>query len=385
MNDVAWWTAIACLILAAIPALTFSINRAYYRPPLQRVDDRSLPAVSVLIPARNEEAAIGDAVRATLASAGVELEVVVLDDHSDDQTAAIVADLAARDPRVRLERGVALPAGWCGKQHACAQLAGHAQHDVLVFIDADVRLEPTGLARAVGFLEASGAGLVSGVPRQVTVTWLEQLVIPLIQFLLLGFLPMWRMRTSPKPEYGAGCGQLFLAKRSAYEQMGGHAMIRTSLHDGITLPRAFRRAGIMTDLFDATSIAACRMYHSAGQVWSGLAKNAGEGLANPRLIVPASVLLCGGQVLPAPALLIALCGGISATTIPYFALATLLSYYPRLAAAIRFRQSWMGAICHPLGVFMLLLIQWSSLISTLRGRPSEWKGRRYAAATAAGK
>jgi len=85
------------------------------------------------------------------------------------------------------------------------------------------------------------------------------------------------MRRSQHPAYAAGCGQLFLARRSAYEAVGGHAVIRASLHDGITLPRAFRAAGFWTDLCDMTEIATCRMYRSAGEVWRGLAKNATEG------------------------------------------------------------------------------------------------------------
>src|SRR5205807_74198 len=126
------------------------------------------------------------------------------------------------------------------------------------------------------FLEKSGAALVSGIPRQETGTFFERLLIPLIHFILLGFLPMKRMRSTRKPAYAAGCGQLFLARRMAYDAMGGHAIIRSSLHDGLTLPRAFRRAGFQTDLCDATDLATCRMYCGAGEVWHGLAKNATE-------------------------------------------------------------------------------------------------------------
>ena len=96
------------------------------------------------------------------------------------------------------------------------------------------------------------------------------------------------MRRSRHPAYGAGCGQLFLARREAYETAGGHAAIRATLHDGVKLPRAFRAAGLRTDLFDATDVASCRMYRNAGEVWRGLAKNATEGLAAPGKIVPAT-------------------------------------------------------------------------------------------------
>src|SRR5439155_361198 len=117
-----------------------------------------------------------------LASRGVTVDVVVLDDHSEDDTAALVGAIARRDRRVRLLSAPPLPAGWCGKQHACHVLRGAARYDLLAFLDADVRLEPDGLARLAAFLRNSGADLVSGIPRQVTGTLLERLVIPLIHF-----------------------------------------------------------------------------------------------------------------------------------------------------------------------------------------------------------
>jgi hypothetical protein len=292
--------AVAALLLAAYPALLFRANLRHYRPPpdLVPAPGEKPPQVSVLIPARNEERAIAAAVESALASTGVDVEVVVLDDHSEDGTARVVRELAARDPRVRLVFGPPLPPGWCGKQHACAVLGREARHSLLLFVDADVRLAPAGLSRLVAYQRASNADLVSGVPFQETGTWLERLLIPLIHFVLLGFLPLARMRTSRAPALAAGCGQLFLARRSGYEQVGGHAAVRTSLHDGLTLPRAFRRAGLATDLCDATDVASCRMYRSAREVWFGLAKNATEGLARPVLIGPATLLLLGGQVSP---------------------------------------------------------------------------------------
>src|SRR5262249_60422560 len=89
-----------------------------------------------------------------------------------------------------------------------------------------------------------------------------------------------------RPALGAGCGCVCVARRAAYDPVGGHAAVRDSLHDGITLPRAFRRAGRRTDLCDATDLAVCRMYRNGRELWAGLAKNAREGLAHPSAIVP---------------------------------------------------------------------------------------------------
>ena len=226
--------ALAVLACALVPAAMYAANVWAYRPPGKwddaTGDAASLGPVSVLIPARDEERSIGDAVRSALAERRVPLEVVVLDDQSSDRTAAIVAELAAEDSRVRLASSQPLPDGWCGKQFACWQLAKLAAHDRLLFLDADVRLEtdaiPRTLARFESVRRRRGVGLLSGVPRQVVVTLPERLLIPLIHYVLLSWLPISRMRRSASPAYAAGCGQFLLVARDAYERAGGHAAIR---------------------------------------------------------------------------------------------------------------------------------------------------------------
>jgi glycosyltransferase involved in cell wall biosynthesis len=333
--------------------------------------------VSVLIPARNEERNIRDAIAAVLANRDLDLELIVMDDHSTDGTAKIVSEMARRDSRLRLENAPLLPAGWCGKQHACAVLAQHAKHSYLVFLDADVRLSPNALGRMVGFVRGKGVALASGVPFQKLGTFSERLLLPLIHFVLLAFLPIRRMRRTTAPECSAGCGQLFIARRDAYQACGGHANIRDSLHDGIQLPRLFRKAGFRTDLFDATDLATCRMFHSDGEVWRGLSRNATEGLASPKMILPMTVFLLGGQVLPFFLLTVAF--SLSQKQFVLALLAVVFALLPRLIASRRFQQPVLSALLHPLGVMGLLFIQWYALLSSFFGRSRQWRGRVYGA------
>jgi hypothetical protein len=374
--DILAWTSMACLFPALLPAVVFLVNVRYYRVPPEA--SGHLGAVSVLIPARNEEKAIGDAISSVLAaSGGIEIEIVVLDDGSTDQTAEIVRRMAEADVRVRLANAPSLPSGWCGKQHACYVLAGLARHDLFLFLDADVRLEPCSISRLAGFLRDSGADLVSGVPRQQTVTILEQVLIPLIHFVLLGFLPLARMRQSRDPSLAAGCGQLFLATRSGYQASGGHAAIRATLHDGIKLPRAFRQAGMLTDLCDATPLARCRMYDGFVATWNGLGKNATEGLGNPRLILPATALLLAGQVAPFVILIWGFARGAAWPGIVMAIIGCVLAWLPRLVAAVIYKQSVFGALSHPIGIVLLLIIQWQALVKRFLGVGSTWRGRTY--------
>jgi hypothetical protein len=375
------WDALAlvALILAGIPAWLFLVNLLFYR----RITGRfaapgANSAISVLIPARNEEGNIAATLKSVLANRGVEFEVVVLDDHSTDRTAEIVAEISARDPRVRLEFAPPLPAGWCGKPHACQVLAQRARHDTLVFIDADVQLAPDGLRRMLGFLQKTGAALASGVPHQQLGTFSERLLLPQIHFVLLGYLPLPMMRWTKLPAFSAGCGQLFIMRRDAHQAVGGHESVRMTLHDGVKVPRLFRRKGFKTELFDATDVASCRMYRTNCEVWRGLGKNATEGLAAPGTILPMSLFLFGGQVLPfllLAALLQMTSGGVAMTVA-----AVVLAFLPRLIAVVRFRQPLGGALLHPIGVLALLAIQWFALARQLAGKPAVWKGRSYGAA-----
>ena len=359
---------LAVFACAAGPALLFLVNQLFYRAP-----PRALGAgqpVSVLIPARDEEHSIGAAVASVLTTRGLTLEVIVLDDASTDRTAAVVEAIAVRDPRVRLVSAPGLPPGWNGKQHACHVLASLATYDTLCFLDADVRVAPDALPRLAAFLDTRDAGLVSGFPREETGTPLEWLLIPLIHFVLLSYLPFAGMRWAPRmPGFAAGCGQVLMVRRDAYRASGGHAAIRETMHDGLLLPQLFRRHGFATDLADLTALARCRMYRNAVQVWRGLEKNATEGMAAPARIVPFSALLLLGQVLPLPLFLLA----PSALT----GAALVASYVPRLIAAARFRQNLLGALLHPLGVAILLVLQWYALVRKLTGGQATWKQRAY--------
>jgi hypothetical protein len=370
--------AIAALVLAAVPAVLTLCNLTVFQPAPQHGGATEEPGVSVLVPARNEAAAIARCAEAILASHDVDLELVVLDDASTDGTDALVEQFAANDPRVKLIRGRPLPPGWCGKQHACAQLAEAASHETWVFLDTDVLLAPDAVRRCVAFLDASRAALVSGFPRQVTGSFLEWLLLPLIHFVLLGFLPIARSRIDNSPGLAAGCGQLFITRRSDYLRAGGHTAIRESLHDGIKLPRAFRRAGLRTDIFDASDIASCRMYTRSLDVWNGLAKNATEGIGSPATIVLFTILLAGGQILPCVLVGWGLATGWRgwpAWAMPAAIVAMAISFLPRLLSAVRFRQSLASVVAHPAGIAVFLAIQWVALARRLLGLQTHWRGR----------
>ena len=250
-----------------------------------------------------------------------------------------------------------------------------AQFESLLFLDADVRLTQDAITRCVAEQRFREAPLVSGFPYQETGTLAEKMLIPLMHYVLLGYLPIDQMRSSLGVGLAAGCGQLFLADKQAYMNSGGHEAIRSSRHDGIQLPRLFRKAGYRTDIFDATDIARCRMYTTTNQVMNGLLKNATEGIANRKLILPFTILLMGGSVLPFFTLAWGMIQGLPLPACLVLAFAFALSYIPRIMATYRFAQSPIGAILHPIGVLVFVVLQWVALVRKQLGLTTLWRGR----------
>ena len=356
------------LALAALPFALVLVNLRILRATPHRAPQGDI-LVSILIPARNEAHNIGPALDAALGSTGVSVEILVMDDGSTDATAGIVHAHAARDGRVQLLTAPPLPEGWTGKVHACHHLAQEARGSHLLFVDADVRLSPHAAAALAGHAQATGSGLVSAVPRQIMRSLGELLTVPAINLLLLGYLPMALMRKSHDPGFGAACGQLMLAERGAYRASGGHAAIRSRIHDGIHLARLFRRKGFMTDLVPGERLASCRMYARFDDAWGGFAKNAHEGMARPVALPVWTLLLLGGHVLPFVLLPFA-------PTIP-IALAVLLSLAARAFVTIATRENLWSIPLHPFTVLVSLAIQWSVLLRIGGARRAGWKGRLY--------
>ncbi len=368
----------AIFFLATLPVCMFLPNLRLFRTATQDKEELALAGlekVSILIPARNEASSIGVALDHLLENREIDFEILVLDDQSEDETASIVRDRMQRSTSIRLIESVQLPEGWNGKQHACWRLAEASKFDWLLFLDADVRLSKQAIQRIVAQGLKTQVPLLSGFPHQETFTLSEKLLIPLMHFILLGYLPIRQLRISTDKSLSAGCGQLMLARREAYFVCGGHSAIRSSRHDGIQLPSIFRQHGFATDIFDGNDIATCRMYRNRHEVVMGLLKNANEGIAKGWLIVVFSILLAGAALLPPVSLIVAWCTNQSRWSIIALAMATLLAYVPRVLAAYRFQQSRLGALLHPVGVAWFLGLQWLAWYQTLRGKRVAWRGR----------
>jgi hypothetical protein len=357
------WAWIA-LFLATFPATMGLANLFLLRPA------RGAPAAgtldSFLIPARNEETNIAVCLEHALASRGVAVEVVVMDDGSTDATAEIVRAIAARDARLRLEAAPPLPPGWTGKVHACARLAEAAKGTHLLFIDADVRLEPDAAASMAGHAQRTGSAMVTGVPRQLIGSLGEALTVPMINFLVFCYLPGGGRAFTRRTELAAACGQLMMVERRAYDDVGGHAGISFVLHDALQLARRMRAGGHATEVVEGAPLATCRMYGGLAESWRGFIKNAREGMATPVGLPIWTVMLAGAFLWP-----------LALLPSGWAFLALGLGFALRAAVTFRTREPWWTIPLHPATVAVALAIQWTALVRGLLGKREGWKGRAY--------
>ncbi len=266
--------ATGALASAAVTAHTIT-NLRHLRT-ITPGNDRIAERVSVLLPLRNEAHRVTPTVEALLAQEGIaDLEILVLDDCSTDDTATVVRTAVADDPRVQIFDGETepLPDGWLGKPWACHRLSEHATGDVLVFIDADVVLHRTALSSTIQHMRTARLDLLSPYPRQIALTWAERLTQPLLVWLWISSLPLRLVETTHYPSLAAANGQFICVDTRAYRISGGHTAVASHVVEDVEVLRALKRHGFSGAPANGAAIAECRMYDGAVEIIDGYTKS----------------------------------------------------------------------------------------------------------------
>jgi len=329
----------------------------------------SRPVTSLLVPARNEEANLRTLLPALLRLEYPRLEILVLDDGSEDGTAAVVQEHAAmRGARLRLLEGRPPPPGWMGKSWACHQLAAAASGEVLVFCDADVVPLPAALDRTIAAMQSTLAGAATVIPRHRLEGWMESAVVPLVvQLPVLALLPMALVHRVRAPSLSMANGQWLAFTRAAYADCGGHAAVRDTVLEDVALARRVKAAGHRLLPLVSHSLVSVRMYRDSAALWEGFGKNV-YSLAGGRPATFVAALAVFGLVAVYPWLGAVL--GVRGALVPLALLAVV-----RACGVLLFRHGIRSALLHPAGSMVLTAIALKSYVGTRRGT-MEWKGRR---------
>ena len=338
------------------------------------------PLVSVMVPARNEALNIERCVRSLVRQDYASFEILVLDDGSTDATPDLLQCLVAESgARLQVLDGEPLPDGWHGKAWACFQLERQAKGELLLFTDADTMHEPDALRRSVGALIESGTDMLSIMPNQELGSFWEKLVVPLIHVILMCYLPLRLVRTSPRPAFCFANGQFILFRKKIYDRIGGHTVVKDALVEDVWLCKAVKKAGGSVASFNGYDVVSCRMYRNFREIWEGFSKNlfASIGYSTPGLFL-LMTLIAGLYVVPYVFIISSLFAGefsILLFWMPLFQIAIAL--FCRLIIARVFRQSLSIALLHVLSQIVLLAIAFNSFRLITFGKGASWKGRNY--------
>ena len=320
--------------------------------------------VSVLVPLRDEEENAVAIVETLAAQENLsDAEFLILNDNSTDKTYDLVTATVRGDSRFKILQGSALPDGWLGKPWALEQLSQSARGEMLICIDADVRLSKTAIAAAVDSMHKHSLDFFSPYPSQVARTFGERMIQPLLQWSWLSSVPLAIAKRSSNPSFAVANGQFFVVTKTALLQSGGYTSIKNEVLDDMQMARVLLRNKFRGTVGNGALIAQCHMYSSWSELRNGYAKSLWKGFGGLFGSIIAIALLVLTGIIP-------IISAAMGSPLGWFAFEAVL--VSRLISAKITRANLFDALLHPISSALLIyLIVYSWL---MRGR-IQWKGR----------
>ncbi len=343
------------------------------------------PLISVLIPARNESRNIRRCIECIRTQTYTRWEMIVIDDHSTDETPGIVKEIAAQDPRVRLLRSKPLPPGWVGKSHALAQGAKVARGEWLCLLDADTFAAPALLASTFHEAKTRGADLLSILTNQELHSFWERVISP-VAFSGLALVYDLKRINDPHMPDAMAIGQFILIRRTVYEETGGHHALSDSILEDRAIAETVKRAGHTMLLVNGRALASVRMHTSLKEIWESWVKTIYPGLRDhPEMVLfIAGSAIVGALIVPAW-WIAAWIGLFFIRDLPagvIFLEATLFWLYflrNRIVELASYKVPVAYALTAPIGIIYFSLMMLDSFFRVRSGRGLIWKGRTYLA------
>ncbi|MDD3058453.1 MAG: glycosyltransferase family 2 protein [Sphaerochaeta sp.] len=338
--------------------------------------------VTIAVPARNEEATIEACLRSLMAQSYAHLEILVLDDNSEDNTAAIVRKLETEDSRLHLITGRALQEGWRGKLWAMEQLFRQSNGTYLFFTDADTVHKQDSIAYGMSLLSQRNAALLSGYPKQQTKSLGIGLLVSAMLFNPTLFVPFALQERLQLPLFSMAIGQYILLKKEALDAIGGFSSLRTEICDDVTLARAFARKGFKQMFAPMTDVVECEMFPTFKGAFSGLERSINgvvkRGLIGFLMILLIVIVLLALAVAPLLTLGLAILSfSNTAYLLPalWLFLGSLTLWASWAWAAKRFAFSTPVAMLGHVTIFLVVLMYLHGAYLRSTGRGFIWKGR----------
>lgn len=365
--------------------VSYEFRRMHFLTPRSpQIDQRGAPLVSVLVPAKDEEETIENCIKSLQDQNYLNVEILVVDDRSNDNTANIVRNIAVQDSRVKLISVKSLPEGWTGKTHALHLGQKHARGKWLYYVDADTTQHPNALSVLLNDAIEHDVDMESVIPRLEGKSFWENVIQPVAGIFLMLLYPLSRVNNPACKDYGFANGQFILIRRKAYNKIGGHEAVRDKFVEDIQLGRHVRQAGLNLRVAMAPELMSVRMYSSMKQILSGWTRIFYSAVdAQPKKLYALSALLAAFSVLPYAIMTVfgtaMLLGNFSTYVTLSFGLAVIheigqMAVYARVylktCSSMRFLLFRIFAV----GVMMQIF---GRTIRTCRTHHVVWRGTQY--------
>jgi len=340
---------------------------------------KSPPLVSILVPARNEAENIKRCLISLSKQDYPNIEILVLDDNSNDGTSLVVEKFTEKDSRVKLITGKPLKSGWIGKSYACYQLSKYAKGKYFIFTDADTLHFKNSISSAISCLINNNLGALSAIPKQIMVTFHERMVVTWVHFGILSLMPLFLVKKSKNPLFCTANGQFMLFRREVYEKIGGHKSIKTKILEDIHISKQVKRCGYNFMIFDGSKNIYCRMYRSFSKLIRGFSKFMFAAFDYNLFNIAVVILLISALFL-FPFILLPLGVFIfdwSGMIINLITIQIFIVLIMRIILAIRLKNRILDIFFHPLSMVYIILICINSVLQTKFGEGAYWKDRRY--------
>ncbi len=369
--------ATGLLVVWGLLTLQTIVNLLTFRT-LARATGESTSRVSIVIPARNEERYIGRTLDAALRQEYPDFEVIVVDDESTDGTADAIARRGS-DPRLVPLGSRPLEPGWLGKPNALATGAAKAIGKWILFMDADVELHPKALRDSVAACESGGWDHLALLPHLEREGFWEELLMPIIPVVALVYFPSF-LAHLPWTRVAAGGGAFGLVRREAYEAMGGHENLKSSVVDDIRLAMDLKKAGFVSAARAGMHRVRLRMYHGLSEFIEGFTKNAHAGFGRSvwKPVFAVVVFLWIGLTPFAWPVLVALFPSSAFTGVVGSLGASLALVFVSLGLVhVRLGFPLWSIVLSPIATLVTLYVMLRSLRMARSDGVVRWRGREY--------
>ncbi|MBX5479668.1 MAG: glycosyltransferase [Pyrinomonas methylaliphatogenes] len=375
---ISWFT-----LLAWIAAAILTLRARKGQRPLVVLDEIDLkqsdaPSVSILVPCRNEAGRVlRQSIGSMLAQDYGKFELIAIDDRSTDETKAILFELAARDPRMRVIEGAEVPEGWIGKPHALQQGLQAARGEWILATDADMLYAPEALREAIAHARCGSFDALSFIPRVDCLSFWERVFMPVFGWILMVMLPLYRVN-DPRHGEAIAAGGFFLIKREILERLGGYSVVRNEVAEDLRLAEKLKRAGARFRLEYAPHLVRTRMQTNLREIWEGFSKNlfAGVGYRPVQGTAGAFLTFLLGIAPPLITLTALLKGDLPAAIWVPAAFSWAVQVAIFMAVDLWADVPILYALTAPLGFALFGAILLNSTIRIATGIGVTWRGRR---------